>query len=388
MKQKFIGRKKELVILNQYVRSGHADLIVLKGRRRIGKSRLLAEFGKQFDQTYSFSGLPPRITSNAKSQRKEFAKQLMRQTNLILTNFDDWGDLFYELSKVITKQTTLVILDEITWMGNKDKDFLGKLKNAWDLYFSKHANIVLALSGSLSAWIEKNILSSTGFLGRVSSTLHLNELSLAEARQFWPENITPYEIVKILAVTGGVPRYLEQINTQLSAEENIKRLCFSPEGILYNEFENIFSDLFNKTHNLYKNIVNCLALGRASQKEITEQLQLEKGGHVSHYLNNLIKSGFIQKDLSWKMKTGKPGIKALYRLSDNYSRFYLKYILPQKQSIETGNYQDVSLGELHDWPSIIGLQMENLVLNNRKLIKKALDIHLSDIILDNPYYQP
>lgn len=131
-----------------------------------------------------------------------------------------------------------------------------------------------------------------------------------------------------------------------------------------------------------------MALGRANQKEITEKLQLEKGGHISHYLNNLIKSGFIQKDLSWKMKTGKLGTKALYRLSDNYSRFYLKYILPQKQSIETGNYQDVSLGELHAWPSIIGLQMENLVLNNRKLIKKALDIHLSDIILDNPYYQP
>jgi uncharacterized protein len=105
--------------------------------------------------------LPPRKTSNAHAQRKEFAKQLMRQTSLVLTDCDDWSDLLYALSTILTEEKTLIILDEITWMGNKDREFLGKLKNAWDMYFSKHPHVVLALSGSLSAWIEKNILSST-----------------------------------------------------------------------------------------------------------------------------------------------------------------------------------------------------------------------------------
>ena len=387
MKKKFVGRNKELKHLSHYISSGSANLIVIKGRRRIGKSRLLIEYGKNFDICLGFSGLPPRKTSNAKAQRIEFAKQLMRQTDTILTKFDDWSDLFYELSQTITNKKTLIILDEITWLGNKDREFLGKLKNAWDMYFSKHPHLVLALSGSLSAWIEKNILSSTGFLGRVTSVLHLQELTLAEAKQFWPATISNYEILKALAVTGGVPRYLEQIIPKLTSEENIRNLCFSPQGSLYNEFENIFSDLFNKKNELYKKIVNCLASGKKPLSEIIQTLQLEKGGHISAFLNDLIKSGFLQKDYSWHLKTGKISNKAHYRLSDNYSRFYLKYILPRKQSIESGNFENIALSELQAWPTIMGLQVENLVLSNRAMVKRMLNIHLSDIICDNPFYQ-
>jgi AAA+ ATPase superfamily predicted ATPase len=387
MKKQFIGRKKELTHLNQYVNSGRGDLIVIKGRRRIGKSRLLAEYSKRFKHCFSFSGLPPRKTSNALAQRKEFAKQLMRQTDSIVTSFDDWGDLLHELSNALVNEPTLILLDEITWIGNKDREFLGKLKTAWDLYFSKNPHLVFALSGSLSAWIEKNILSSTGFLGRVSSTLHLNELTLSEARQFWPDTITDYEVLKVLAVTGGVPRYLEQVIPKLSAEENVRNLCFSPQGPLYDEFENIFSDLFDNKNELYKKIVAYLASGKATLNSIVDGLELERGGHISKYLNDLIKSGFIQKDYSWHIKTGTISKKAHYRLSDNYSRFYLKYILPRKHSISSGNFEQVALSELQAWPTIMGLQVENLILSNRRIVKKALTIHLSDIVCDNPYYQ-
>jgi uncharacterized protein len=100
-----------------------------------------------------------------------------------------------------------------------------------------------------------------------------------------------------------------------------------------------------------------------------------------------VKAGFIQKDYSWQMITGKIGKKAQYRLSDNYSLFYLKYILPKKHSIDAGNFENVALGELQAWPTIMGLQVENLVLNNRQAIKQALNIHLSDVVCDNPYYQ-
>jgi len=103
-------------------------------------------------------------------------------------------------------------------MGSHDPEFLSKLKNAWDLYFSQNPQLILVLSGSMSAWIEENILSSTGFLGRESLTLTLRELPLNVCKEFWTAygvNATPYEMLRFLCVTGGVPRYLEEMNPKL-----------------------------------------------------------------------------------------------------------------------------------------------------------------------------
>lgn len=148
-------------------------------------------------------------------------------------------------------------IDEISWMGSKDPDFLGKLKNAWDLYFRKNDKLILAICGSATAWIDKNILSSTGFMGRESLTLTLDELPLSVCAEFWNsenERISSHEKLKLLAVTGGIPRCLEHINPVLSAEENVRQMCFNKAGILFNEFEKIFSDLFSPKNILYKDI--------------------------------------------------------------------------------------------------------------------------------------
>src|SRR3989344_7650951 len=91
---------------------------------------------------------------------------------------DDWGNMFWHLSKHTGQGRTLIVFDEISWMGSKDSEFLGKLKNSWDMYFSKNPQLVMALCGSISSWIEENILSSTGFVGRITIDLVLEELPL------------------------------------------------------------------------------------------------------------------------------------------------------------------------------------------------------------------
>src|SRR5262249_30529148 len=161
-----------------------------------------------------FSGLLPTEETTAQSQRDEFAGQLARQTGQARFKKEDWSDLFWQLSKYSGKGSVLIILDEISWVGSKDSDFLGKLKNGWDLYFKKNDQLILAICGSATTWIDKNILSSTGFLGRESLSLTLEELPLSDCAQFWnSENkrISAHEKLKFLAVTGGIPRYLEHI---------------------------------------------------------------------------------------------------------------------------------------------------------------------------------
>lgn len=384
----FHGRERELNILLKAIARKTADLIVIKGRRRIGKTRLLDELAKQVKRAYCFSGIAPSIKTTAQSQREEFARQLSRVLNIPPVKADDWGDLFWFLAENCKSDQVLIVFDEITWMGSEDPDFLGKLKNAWDTYFKKNPECTLVICGSMSVWIEENILSSTGFLGRPTLDINLKELPLDKCIDFWNgKRLSTYEVLKLLNITGGVPRYLELIDPKLTAEVNIQQLCFSPSGVLFQEFEKIFSDLFNKRSGIYKNIMLTLVEQSKSQTEILKDLNMAKSGRFGEYLNDLVLSGFIRKDYIWSIKSGKELKKSKYRISDNYSRFYLKYIFPQRHRIEVGAYQDISLATLPSWYSILGLQFESIVINNRALLLELLNLKNEDIIYDGPYYQ-
>ncbi|MBS0585787.1 MAG: ATP-binding protein [Verrucomicrobia bacterium] len=384
MQHSFVGRKRELEMLGELFKKKSASLVVIRGRRRIGKSRLAQEFGEKTPH-YVFSGIPPSKEITALDQKEEFARQLQREMKIPLPRADDWGDLFWQLAQQSQQGKIVLVLDEISWMGSKDPTFLGKLKTAWDLYFKNNPKLILILCGSISSWIEKNILSSTGFLGRISLDIVLEELPLHECNKFWHaehDRVSAFDKFKVLSVIGGVPRYLEEILPHQSAETNIQRLCFQKEGFLFNEFERIFSDLFSSRSAIYKSIVERLAEGPCELKDIYTALAIKKNSLVSEYMEDLVTAGFVSRDFTWHLKTGLDSKLSHYRLKDNYLRFYLKYIEPNKKKIEK---QGLKL--LPQWQSAMGLQFENLVLGNRKSVQKILGIDPSEIINDNPFFQ-
>lgn len=384
----FIGREPEMDRLKGLLSKRSASLIVLRGRRRIGKSRLLAEFGKEM-KSFFFSGNPPVSKVTAQSQRNIFTYQLER-LGIPGVKADDWGNLFWHLSKHTQKGRILIVLDEISWMGGKDPQFLGQLKTAWDMYFSKNPQLIIALCGSISSWIEKNILSNTGFVGRITIDLILKELPLHSCNAFWhpkEKRITAYEKFKLLSVIGGVPLYLEQIRPNLSAEENIRDLCFVQGGLLVREFNEIFSDLFSRRKSQHKELVVCLTNGPKDLVDICKDLGKKQGGLYSKYLDELVKAGFVQRDFTWDLKSGKQGKLSRYRLSDNYLRFYLKYIAPNFTKIDKGSVPISMLNNLPGWEGIMGLQFENLVVHNFKALWKAMNLSLEDIVMDGPYFQ-
>lgn len=385
----FFGRENELKNLAKFLKKESASLIVVRGRRRVGKSRLITEFAK--DHPFiSFSGLPPTEKTTAQSQRDEFARQLQEQTGLPEIKTDDWGTLFSLLFQKIAQRRVIILFDEISWMGDKDDVFLGKIKNAWDQQFKTNPKLILVLCGSASAWIEENILSSTGFVGRVSYTLVLEELSLVACNLFWrkqAQNISSYEKFKLLSVTGGIPKYLEEIDPLLNSEENIRQLCFKKGGLLVNEFEHLFSNIFKRKSPLYKQIVLTLINGSKGPAELAKELNTEITGRLSEYLKELELSGIIKRDYTWNIKTGEDSRLSKFRLSDNYVRFYLKYIIKNKTKIERDGFEFKSLMSMPQWQTIMGLQFENIILNNRKRIHFELGISADDIICENPFYQ-
>lgn len=386
----FFGRAQEIKKLKNLKSDDYARFVAIKGRRRIGKSRLIKEFSNEFSNKYLFTGLVPTQGVTSQSQREEFIQQMVRQ-GLSNIKGNDWSEIFFELSKSTKKGSVLIALDEIAWMGSKDPAFLGKLKIAWDEFFEKNPNLVLIVASSVSSWIDNNILNSTGFFGRVDLTLTLEELSIRDCVKFWKnrqKSVSAYEKLKILAVTGGIPKYLEMIKPKLSAEDNIKMLCFEKSGFLFHDFERIFHDLFSRRSETYKKIAWGLSSRHSmTQEEISKEIGIKTGKTFSDYLKDLGEAGFISADFSWDVKSGRVSKLRKYRLSDNYLRFYLKYIEPNKQKILKGDFENANLESVVHWDAIMGLQFENLVIRNRHELLKALQISPEKCICDGPFFQ-
>jgi AAA+ ATPase superfamily predicted ATPase len=383
----FIGRISELQTLHAFKQRKIAGLGVVYGRRRIGKSTLIEKFAEN-SRFLEFYGLPPgQCTSNA-DQLSHFGRQIGKAFNVPAMLFNNWFDALSTLAGLTKQGKVIILLDEISWMAAYDKSLPGILKGIWDTEFKKNNQLLLILCGSVSSWIEDKILKDKGFMGRVSLQMKLEEMPLNDANKFWQgnKNISAAEKFKLLCVTGGIPRYLEEINTQLSAEANIKKMCYQSEGLLFNEFDTIFYDIFGKHDQKYRDIVKALTQGALEQKELSTLLNISQSGTFSLQLDALEAAGFIKRDFVWNINTEKSSASK-YRLRDNYLRFYLKYIEPKRELIKKNIYQEAHLERLPQWQTIMGLQFENLVLNNLKSIIQRLNIAPETIISAAPYFQ-
>src|SRR6266849_6472757 len=321
----FIGRQAELERLVETTQKRSASFIVVRGRRRIGKSRLIEEFAKGFANYYVFAGLPPEKHTTAKHQLDEFARQMARQFHTASAQYQDWSDALWAVGERVQTGKVLLFFDEISWMGSKDPTFLGKIKNAWDQQFKNNDRLVFVVCGSASSWIEENLLSSTGFVGRISYTLTLEELPLPDCNRFWPDSIAAYEKFKILSVTGGVPKYVEEI-------------------------EQVFSDVFLRDSEFYKKILEILCAGAKEMPAIKRLLTGNQHGRVSEYLRELELAGFVTRDHTWNLKNGTDARLSRFRLKDNYLRFYLKYVEKNLGKIDRDGYALKSLTSLPEWP--------------------------------------
>jgi hypothetical protein len=357
---------------------------------RIGKSTLAKYFGKwHFKNFFEFSGLAPRPKQTNQDQLDHFSQQMMEQTGLKGLQFKNWEEAFSTLNKVTAKEKVFILLDEISWMGGLDPDFPGKLKVAWDTYFSLNKNLFLVLCGSVTSWIEDNILLKADFVGRISAEFRLKELPLKELKGFWKnkiQNISSKELTNVLMVAGGVPRYLEEFRINTSSEQEIARLCFRRTGFLFNEYEKIFSEIFQKKSDTYRKIVEKIIDGPLTAMQIAKKLKVTLNKDLSRYLYILEISGFLTREYAYAKDFKKTKLSR-YRLSDNYLRFYLKYIQPNRDQIQLGTFTIQSVQQLSQWSTLSGFLFENLILNHRVEIIEKLQLPKELIVSASPYFQ-
>jgi AAA+ ATPase superfamily predicted ATPase len=385
----FIGRKLELERLYKLKNKKTASLIVIRGRRRIGKSALAFEFGKTFKTYVEIQGLNPSEGSSNQDQLNHFAEKLSQIFNSKKEHFYDWTDALYSLVQKTKSKGCLILLDEISWMGKYDPMFPAKIKEAWDTGFKKNPDLNLILCGSVSHWIEEHIIKNHAYEGRISFDLVLQELTLPEINQFWNNanaKLGSFEKMMVLSITGGVPKYLEEVLYSENIEQNILRLCFSPGEFLFEEYEKIFTDIFQRKSQSMEKIIRAICEKKRSPIEISRKLKTEMTGAFTENLRYLELAGFISRDYSFNTDNTVSKTSQI-RLRDNYLRFYLKYIEPLRLKILKGGKKISSISELPQFESIMGMQFENLILGNRNLILQKLGITNSQIVTAAPYYQ-
>ena len=386
----FFGREEILEKLDSLMGKRVASLVTCRGRRRIGKSTLIERFAMNNEARFiKIEGIRPSRTTNNALELRSFAEQLSLQTDAESSQPDNWLSAFKRLDREIRDhELTVVLLDEISWMGHYDELFADTIKIAWDNMWKKHDRLILVLCGSVSSWIKEKLVDNASFVGRRSCDLVVRELPLKECVKFWGrevDRIDLKEIVDVLSVTGGVPRYLEEIDPRLSARENLHRMAFSRDGVLRTDFDEMFADVITRQPTFTSQVLRCLLDGPRSVAEVCLELNIEKGGRVTDALARLVEAGFAMSDAGRNPETGKTLREVRYRLSDNYCRFYLKYIEPIKDVIDRDEYEFTGLESLENIDAVMGLAFENLIVNNYHALVPFLHLNGTVITSAAPY---
>ena len=213
----FFGREDQMEQLEALWGKRVSSLVTCRGRRRVGKSTLVEEFARRSGARFiKIEGMCPGSKTTVADELRAFARQLARQTKAGKEPSEDWYSAFGVLDGQISdKERTVVLLDEVSWLAYGDDTFADYLKIAWDNGLKKHDRLILVVCGSVSTWIRDNIICNRAYVGRRSLDMVVPELPLRECVKFWGKaaaRTDVREIIDVLSVTGGIPRYLEEIN--------------------------------------------------------------------------------------------------------------------------------------------------------------------------------
>ena len=370
-----IGRTAEQSTLLKALASDEAELIAVFGRRRVGKTYLIREYFHKH-MLFDFSGvhnetLPGQLTNFRNTLA--YAMKL----NIQLEVPKSWTEAFFQLRNIIepliTKNKGVVFLDEFPWLNSPRSGFLQAFEFFWNSWASRQKNLIVVICGSAASWMIQNVVrNKKGLHNRITRKIRLLPFTLSETRAYLRHrniNLNEYQIMQLYMAMGGIPQYLKGIDPGKSATQNIDQMCFTKEGILQTEFTDLYRSLFDEAdkHIL---IVRALASkpGGLTRKQIIEVLGKSTGGSVTNLLDELTESGFIASYLPFKKNVRD----TVYKLADEYSRFYLKFMEGNRAS---GGGTWLKMSATPAWRSWSGLAFESVCLKHIYEIKVALGIN-------------
>jgi len=386
---KILGRQEEIGLLRRILQSDSQEFLAVYGRRRVGKTYLIRNYFTDredvvfFDVTGSQNATMLDQVANFIDRMGEVfynGAKLARETN--------WQGVFKILTKVLSnipKEKKIVLFfDEFPWMATKKSGLLQNLDYFWNQYWSKDNRIKLIICGSSASWIIDKIINNKGGLhNRITHSILLEPFKLNAAKQFLKQqgfDISNKQIVELYMVTGGIPYYLAKYQKGLSVAQNIELIAFKKNAFLLGEFDNLFSSLFDKA-DVYIDIIRYIAKNRSgvAQEELFSQIKdVSRGGETLKKLRALGDAGFVKSFKPFSHQ--KRGV--YYRVIDEFTLFYLKWIEPIKQTLfaqgVSSHYWENEM-RTQAWATWTGYAFESICYKHLVQISHALKINPTSI---------
>ena len=368
----FIGRKSELERLRQCMESKQAQLIVVYGRRRVGKTFLVESF---FDNSFDFS-FTGAYKQTKTTQLMNFAEEIRFQTGREISPPASWREAFSVLRQYLSsldkKRKHVVFFDEMPWMDTHKSGFMPAFEWFWNSWASKQNNLIMVVCGSATSWMMKNISDNKGGLfNRQTCRLYLEPFNLYETEQFLCSgNIrwSRIEIAECYMIMGGMPFYLSLIDPRMSFRQNIDNLFFKKKGELWDEFKHLYNTLFSNG-STYIRVAEILSTKRygLTRSELSDLSGISSDQTLSKVLEDLTASGFVRVYNLY----GHKKKNAVYQLCDYYSLFYFRFIKENYGVDESFWSHSFDNPARRVW---CGITFEQLCKDHVKQIKQALGI--------------
>ena len=367
-----VGRKKEFHYLKSLSASNRSEFIAVYGRRRVGKTFLIRS---AFDQKFTFQ-VTALGNATLSQQLANFHVALKKVYPAIENDpASDWFTAFQQLIAFLENQKEerhILFFDELPWFDTQGSGFIQGIEHFWNSWASARSDIVLIVCGSAASWMINKLINNKGGLhNRITKRLKIVPFTLGECELFLQSRnsvLDRYQIIQLYMVLGGIPFYWDEVDSGKSAFQNIDEICFTYNGVLRNEFSNLFRSLFSN-YQKHEAIIGALTTkGKGlTREEILELTNLPNAGSTSRILLELEESGFIRKYAPF----GKKERNSLYQLVDFYSLFYQQFL---KDVNPIGQNSWMTFMDSPKYRTWSGYAFEQVCLYHLPQIKQALGI--------------
>lgn len=311
-----IGRKEELKHLNNLYKSESFEYLVMYGRRRVGKTTLLQKFSKDVNAIFY-----PAQSKNDALNLEDFSKMVqLHFDGLFISPFKSWKDSFEYIDKKVNTKTAIII-DEFPFLADENPTIKSVLQHTIDHLWKNNKNIFLILCGSSVSFMESDVMGNKSPLhDRQTSSLEILPFDYLDSSLFF-KNYTNEQKLLAYGILGGVPRYLEAFDDNLTLEENIAEKIIKNGAYLHEEPINLLKAELRET-NIYNSILSAISNGKNRISEISDFIHEDKS-KVSKYLITLQTMRLIEKIIP--CGENKESKKGIYVITDNFNKFWFRY---------------------------------------------------------------
>lgn len=334
--ERFIDREREMeTLVDEYSRKG-SSLVVMYGRRRVGKTKLISKFIEDKNALYFLASQESEVQN--RNLFKEKVADFINNDLLRNATVSDWDTIFKVIIETKFETKPIIVIDEFQYIGKSNNAFPSIMQRIWDTLL-KDKSIMLILCGSLITMMKEQTLEySSPLYGRRTSQIRLKQIPFSFYEKFFP-NKSYKERVEMYAVTGGVPKYIESFREEKDIYSAIKKHVLNPSSYLYDEPHFLLQQEVTEIGS-YFSLIKTIAAGNSKLSAIASALELPQT-RLTKYLKTLIDLDILEREVPVTEENPEKSKKGLYKIKDNFIKFWFAFIYPNLSFLESGNAQIV-----------------------------------------------